>query len=54
MKGLVDLFALCFGRRMARTLLLGIVSGFPWVRIGSSLTLWLTEDRAGTYRQSFL
>ena len=29
---------------MARILLLGIISGFPWVLIGSSLTLWLTED----------
>ena len=26
------------------SLLLGIISGFPWVLIGSSLTLWLTED----------
>ena len=31
-------------RRMARILLLGIISGFPWVLIGSSLTLWLKED----------
>ncbi len=31
-------------RRMARILLLGIVSGFPWVLIGSSLNLWLKED----------
>jgi len=29
---------------MARILLLGIVSGFPWVLIGSSLSLWLKED----------
>ena len=29
---------------MARILLLGIVSGFPWVLIGSSLNLWLKED----------
>ena len=29
---------------MARILLLGIISGLPWVLIGSSLTLWLTED----------
>ena len=33
-----------FERRMARILLLGIVSGFPWVLIGSSLNLWLKED----------
>ena len=31
-------------RRMLRILLLGIMSGFPWVLIGSSLTLWLKED----------
>ena len=29
---------------MARIFLLGIVSGFPWVLIGSSLTLWLKDD----------
>ena len=33
-----------FERRMARILLLGIVSGFPWVLIGSSLNLWLKEE----------
>ena len=33
-----------FERRMARILLLGIISGFPWVLIGSSLSLWLKED----------
>ena len=27
-----------------RILLLGIISGFPWVLIGSSLSLWLKED----------
>ena len=26
------------------SLLLGIISGFPWVLIGSSLSLWLKED----------
>ncbi len=31
-------------RRMVRILLLGIISGFPWVLIGSSLNLWLKED----------
>ena len=30
--------------RMARILLLGIISGFPWVLIGSALSLWLKED----------
>ena len=29
---------------MGRILLLGIISGFPWVLIGSSLNLWLAED----------
>ena len=33
-----------FERRMARILLLGIISGFPWVLIGSALSLWLKED----------
>ena len=31
-------------RRMFRILLLGAMSGFPWVLIGSSLSLWLNED----------
>ena len=29
---------------MLRILLLGAISGFPWVIIGSSLSLWLKED----------
>ena len=29
---------------MIKILLLGIISGFPWVIIGSSLSLWLQED----------
>ena len=33
-----------FDRRMLRILLLGIISGFPWVLIGTALTLWLKED----------
>ena len=37
-------FSVYLERRMARILLLGIVSGFPWVLIGSSLSLWLKED----------
>ena len=44
MQGLAESLAVYFERRMARILLLGVVSGFPWVLIGSSLTLWLTED----------
>ena len=31
-------------RRMLRILLLGAISGFPWVIIGSSLSLWLKEE----------
>ena len=30
--------------RMIRIMLLGVISGFPWVLIGSSLSLWLKED----------
>ena len=33
-----------FERRMARILLLGMISGFPWVLIASSLSLWLKEE----------
>ncbi|MGB2400119.1 MAG: MFS transporter, partial [Candidatus Puniceispirillaceae bacterium] len=35
---------LFFDERMRRIFLLGIISGFPWVLIGSSLSLWLKED----------
>jgi len=31
-------------RRMLRILLLGVISGFPWIIIGTALTLWLKED----------
>jgi len=41
---LSETFAIYFEKRMARILLLGIISGFPWVLIGSSLSLWLKED----------
>ena len=37
-------FSVYFDRRMLRILLLGAISGFPWVLIGSSLSLWLKED----------
>ena len=33
-----------FDIRMLRILLLGIMSGFPWVLIGSALSLWLKEN----------
>ena len=41
---LSESFATYFENRMAKILLLGIISGFPWVLIGSSLSLWLKED----------
>ena len=41
---LSETFSIYFEKRMARILLLGIISGFPWVLIGSSLSLWLKED----------
>ena len=37
-------FKVYFDKRMIKILLLGAVSGFPWVIIGSSLSLWLKED----------
>jgi len=37
-------FSVYFEKRMLKILLLGIISGFPWVIIGSSLSLWLKED----------
>ena len=36
-------FKVYFDRRMIKILLLGAISGFPWVIIGSSLSLWLKE-----------
>ena len=39
-----DMITSYLERRMARILLLGMISGFPWVLIGSSLSLWLKED----------
>jgi len=41
---LSETFSIYFDRRMIRILLLGVISGFPWVLIGSSLSLWLKED----------
>ena len=41
---LSETFSIYFDKRMLRILLLGIISGFPWVLIGSSLSLWLKED----------
>ena len=38
------MFSVYFEKRMLKILLLGAISGFPWVLIGSSLSLWLKED----------
>jgi len=43
-QSLSETFSVYFDKRMLRILLLGIISGFPWVLIGSSLSLWLKED----------
>ena len=39
-----EIFSIYFDKRMFKILLLGAISGFPWVLIGSSLSLWLKED----------
>ncbi len=39
-----ETFSIYFDKRMFKILLLGSISGFPWVLIGSSLSLWLKED----------
>ncbi len=39
-----EMFSVYYDKRMLRILLLGAISGFPWVLIGSSLSLWLKED----------
>ena len=41
---LAETFSVYFDHRMIKILLLGAISGFPWVIIGSSLSLWLKED----------
>jgi PAT family beta-lactamase induction signal transducer AmpG len=41
---LLNFFKPYLDRRMLRILLLGIMSGFPWVLIGSALSLWLKEN----------
>ena len=43
-QSLSETFSIYFDKRMLRILLLGAISGFPWVLIGSSLTLWLAEE----------
>ncbi len=39
-----EAFSIYLDKRMLKILLLGAISGFPWVLIGSSLSLWLKED----------
>ena len=43
-QSLSESFSVYFDQRMLKILLLGAISGFPWVIIGSSLSLWLKED----------
>ena len=43
-QSLSETFSVYFDIRMLKILLLGAISGFPWVLIGSSLSLWLKED----------
>ena len=44
MQSIAGSLAVYVERRMARIFLLGVISGFPWVLIGSALSLWLKED----------
>ena len=41
---LSETFSVYYDKRMLRILLLGAISGFPWVLIDSSLSLWLKEE----------
>ena len=43
-QSLSEIFSIYLDKRMIKILLLGAISGFPWVLIGSSLSLWLKED----------
>ena len=43
-QSLSETFKVYLDQRMIKILLLGAISGFPWVIIGSSLSLWLQED----------
>lgn len=44
MKTLTNTLGIYFERRMAKIFLLGFISGFPWVLIGTALSLWLKEE----------
>ena len=39
-----DIYLNYFQTKMLKIFLLGLISGFPWVLIGSGLSLWLKED----------
>ena len=41
---LSETFSVYYDKRMLRILLLGAISGVPWVLIASSLSLWLKEE----------
>ena len=43
-QSIFEAFKVYFDQRMIKILLLGAISGFPWVIIGSSLSLWLKEE----------
>ncbi|MDB2527097.1 MFS transporter [Candidatus Pelagibacter bacterium] len=43
-QSLSETFSIYLDKRMFKILLLGAISGFPWVLIGSCLSLWLKED----------
>ena len=43
-QSLSETFSVYFDKRMLKILLLGAISGFPWVLIASSLSLWLKEE----------
>ena len=40
-QSLSEAFKIYLDKRMLKILLLGAISGFPWVIIGSSFSLWL-------------
>ena len=44
MKTWTNTLGIYFERRMAKIFLLGFISGFPWVLIGTALSVWLKEE----------
>jgi len=44
LKTWIHTLGIYFEARMAKIFLLGFISGFPWVLIGTCLSLWLKED----------